>query len=291
MKMFLVALSLCFSTSLYAATQIQVKGSDTEVNVVQMLAEKYMAKNKGVSISVTGGGSGTGIAALFNKTGDLANSSREMKPEEIKQANAAGMQPMRVIFATDALSVIVNESNPLKQLTIEQIGKLFKGEIKNWKEIGGNDEAISLYGRQSNSGTFTFFREYVVKADYSPEMKGMNGNSQITEAVAHDKGGVGYVGVAYAVDNKTKKPAKGIKILSVAKVSGEKPVNPLDEKSVTTGKYPISRPLYQYFVKSEPGLIGFLKYEVSPEGKKLIMSEGFYEIKSEWKAENDKILK
>ncbi len=273
--------------------QIQVKGSDTEVNVVQLLAEKYMAKNKTVSISVTGGGSGTGIAALFNKTADLANSSRAMKEEELTQAKASNMDARRIVFATDALSVIVNKENPLKQLSVDQISKLFTGEIKNWKEIGGQDVTVSLYGRQSNSGTFSFFREFVVKADYSPDMKGLNGNSQITEAVKTDKGGVGYVGVAYAVDPKTSNPVAGIKVLSVAMTGSTKFVSPLDEKNVKSGKYPVARPLYQYFVAAagkSSALTDFLKYELSPEGQKIIHGEGFYEIKAEWKTENVKIM-
>lgn len=274
-----------------ASKQIQVKGSDTEVNLVQILAEKFMAKNKEVNMSVTGGGSGTGIAALFNKTADLANSSRAMKDDEMTQAKQAGLVPKRIIFATDALSVIVHDGNPVKSLTVDQVGKIFRGEIKNWKDLGGKDEPISLYGRQSNSGTFVFFREFIVKSDYSPDMKGMNGNSQIVEGVGQDKGGVGYVGIGYALDTKTRKPVKGIQLLKIINPATGIAVDPTDETSVVTGKYPIARPLYQYFVNSDPHLVGFLKFELGAEGRKLITKEGFYEIKKEWKAENDKVLK
>src|SRR3972149_10820799 len=118
---------------------IQVKGSDSEVNLVQKLAEIFMQKNPGVNIAVTGGGSGTGIAALINKTTDIANSSRELNPKEEQAAKAAGVSPFRVVFATDGISVITHPSNPVSKLTLEQIGKIFKGAITNWKEVGGAD--------------------------------------------------------------------------------------------------------------------------------------------------------
>ena len=176
----------CFCSSSWAQNTIQIKGSDSEVNLVQRLAEVFMEKNPGVNISVTGGGSGTGIAALLNKTTDIANSSRDLEPKEMDAFKKDGVNPFRVVFATDAVSAIVHPSNPVTKLTLPQLGKIFKGQVTNWKEVGGKDEKISLYGRQSNSGTFVFFREHVLKADYSPKMKAMNGNSQIAEAVKRD---------------------------------------------------------------------------------------------------------
>src|SRR3972149_9248306 len=195
---------------------IQVKGSDSEVNLVQRLAELFMQKSRGVNIAVTGGGSGTGIAALINKQTDIANSSRELNPKEAEAAKAAGVEPFRVVFATDGISVITHPSNPVSKLTLEQIGKIFKGAITNWKEVGGPDTKISLYGRQSNSGTYVFFREFVVKGDYSPHKKSMNGNAQIVEAIQRDKAGIGYVAVGYVVSEKGElKP--GLKIVDIAK--------------------------------------------------------------------------
>ena len=178
---------------------IQVKGSDSEVNLVQRLAEVFMQKNPGVNISVTGGGSGTGIAALINKQTDIANSSRELSAKEEEAAKKAGVSPFRVAFATDGISVILHPENPVSKLTVDQLGKIFKGEIGNWKEVGGPDMKISLYGRQSNSGTYVFFREFVLKGDYSQHMKSMNGNAQIVEGVQRDKAGVGYAAVGYVV--------------------------------------------------------------------------------------------
>ena len=135
-----------------AKTFIQVKGSDTEVNVVQRMAENYMKKDPNVSIAVTGGGSGVGIAAIINKTTDLANSSRPMKDSEIAKAKANGVNPIGVAFAVDGLSVIINPKNTLKSLTMDQIGQIYRGEVTNWKQIGGPDGPITLYGRQPNSG-------------------------------------------------------------------------------------------------------------------------------------------
>jgi phosphate transport system substrate-binding protein len=288
---FLMIIGLGTLSKAEVKKQIQVKGSDTEVNLVQMLAENYMKKNKAVSIAVTGGGSGTGIAAILNKSADLANSSREMKDDELAQARLKGIDIQRVIFATDALTIIVNESNEIKKLDVAALGKLFRGEIKNWKELGGADVAVSLYGRQSNSGTFVFFRDQVLKGDYSPDMKGMNGNSQIVEAVAQDKGGVGYVGIGYAIDTKTKKTNKGINIVYISKDKSGVAVNPADLKQVEKGLYPITRPLFQYFSGGDSGLVGFLKYELNPEGRKAILSEGFYDIRADWRAENEKVFK
>ncbi|MCX7767123.1 MAG: PstS family phosphate ABC transporter substrate-binding protein, partial [Candidatus Sumerlaeia bacterium] len=189
-------LLLCFST--FAQKRfIQIKGSDTEVNLVQTLAETYMKSNPGISLAVTGGGSGTGIAALINKKTDIANSSRPIKADELELAKQQGVEPVSLIFATDALAVIVHSSNPLTTVTLEQLGQIYRGEIKNWRTLGGPDLPITLYGRQSNSGTFVFFREFVVKADYSSEMRQMNGNSQIVESLRNDKSGIGYVGIGY----------------------------------------------------------------------------------------------
>jgi len=291
-KLIILIAALTFTSMGFAAGQIQVKGSDTEVNLVQMLAEKFMAKNKAIKISVTGGGSGTGIAALANRTADLANSSRSVKPEEEKMiTEKAGAAPQAVIFATDALSVVVNGKNPVKQLTVDQIGKIFRGDVTNWKEMGGPDKPINLYGRQSNSGTFVFFRDYALKGDYAPSMKQMNGNAQIIEGVRQDETAVGYVGVGYAIDQKTHKPVAGIKLLKVSQ-DGKTYIDPLNEKDVLAGRYPIARPLYQYFVgKPNPDLIEFLKFELGKDGREMVKKEGFFDVTKTDRAQNDKVFK
>jgi len=267
---------------------IQVKGSDSEVNLVQRLAEVFMQKNPGVNISVTGGGSGTGIAALINKQTDIANSSRELSAKEEEAAKKAGVSPFRVAFATDGISVILHPENPVSKLTVDQLGKIFKGEIGNWKEVGGPDMKISLYGRQSNSGTYVFFREFVLKGDYSQHMKSMNGNAQIVEGVQRDKAGVGYAAVGYVVGSSGEvKP--GVKILNVAKDEKSEAYNPAKMENVMTGKYPISRPLNQYLNGKPSGkLLDFMKFQISPEGQEIVRKQGFFPVQANWAEFNRK---
>jgi phosphate transport system substrate-binding protein len=265
---------------------IQVKGSDTEVNVVQRLAENFMKINTNYSIAVTGGGSGVGVAAIINKTTDLANSSRPMKDSEVAKAKANGVNPIGVAFAVDGLSVIVNQKNPVKNLTVDQVGQIYRGELSNWKQAGGPDAPITLYGRQPNSGTFVFFREGVVRGDYSNKMNQMNGNAQILEAVKKDAGGIGYVGIGYVLDDRGN-IAPGIQVVDIAKDSRSKPFSPLKLENILTGNYPISRPLYQYFDGNNRAKVeAFIKYELSPEGVAIIQKDGFYPLTDQWKKYN-----
>lgn len=278
--------------SLFAQKKmIQVKGSDTMVNLVQILAEDFMAKNPDKPIAVLGGGSGTGIAALINGTCDLANHSRPMKDKEITMAKDNGVNPRTFVIGVDGLSVIVNENNPLSKLTMDQIGAIFRGEIQNWKEVGGPDKPVSLYGRQSNSGTFVFFQEHVLKnQNYSADMKHMNGNAQIVEGVTADKEGIGYVGVGYVID-KEGNLRKGIKILNVSKDPGAAAFSPLNKAAVDSGDYPIARPLFQTTAGIPEGtVLDFVKFEISPEGQKIVEAEGFFPISAAQLAENQKNL-
>jgi phosphate transport system substrate-binding protein len=269
-----------------SATLIQVKGSDTEVNLVQRMAENFMKTNQGMSIAVTGGGSGVGIAAIINKTTDLANSSRPMKDTEITKAKANGVNPIGVVFAVDGLSVITHAKNKVSALTLDQIGQIYRGELTNWKQVGGADLPITLYGRQPNSGTFVFFRESVVRGDYSNKMNQMNGNAQILEAVKKDAGGIGYVGIGYIIDDHGKTDP-GIHVLEVAKDSRSKAYSALKLENILSGHYPLTRPLYQYFDGNQRAKVEtFIKYELGPEGMAMVKKEGFYPLTDQWKKYN-----
>ncbi len=293
MKKLLISSIICLCLAVlmtpalvFSGTFIQVKGSDTEVNVVQMLAEVFMKKNPNYNIAVTGGGSGVGIAAIINKTTDLCNASRPMKDTEIAQAKDNKVNPVGVIFAVDGLSIALNPKNSVKPLTIDQLGQIFRGELTNWKQAGGPDIPITLYGRQPNSGTFVFFREAVVRGDYSNRMNQMNGNAQILEAVKKDAGGIGYVGIGYVVDDAGKVVA-GIKVCDVAKDSRNKPCSPLRLENIMNGAYPLTRPLYQYFDGNNRAKVeAFVKFELSPEGLAIIRKEGFYPLTDQWKKHN-----
>ena len=291
----LVSLGLVFASSSSIAKQkmIQVKGSDTLVNLVQILAEAYMEKNPKTPIAVPGGGSGTGIAALINGTCDIADHSRPWKEKEINLAKENDVEPRRFIIAVDSVSVIVNESNSVGDLSMDQVGAIYRGQIKNWKEVGGPDKPISLYGRQSNSGTYVFFQEHVLgKKNYSPDMKRMNGNAQIVEGVIQDKAGIGYVGVGYVVDSRTKKPRNDLKILNVAKDANSKAFSPLNKAAVDSSDYPIARPLFQTSAGTPKGVAAdFLKFILSPEGQKIVVAEGFFSIGEGIIAENMQKMK
>ncbi len=272
---------------------IIIKGSDTEVQLVSNLVEAFLEKNPGADISVTGGGSGVGIASLLNSEIDLANSSRKMEVKEMEQAKNKGLEIQEFVLAIDGLSVIVHPENPIQQLSIDQIAKIFKGEITNWKEVGGKDGKIILYGRQSTSGTYTFFRNYVLKDDYSPEMRSMEGNQAIVDAVKTDKNGIGYVGVGYVKDGNNQ-PRSDIKTIPVIKNNREGvAVSPLNSEDVKQGKYPIARPIFQYLPhlpKKNSLLEKFLFFETSEQGQEIVQKAGFFSINEADGKENKKLL-
>lgn len=252
---------------------IMIAGSDSEVNLVTRLAEEYMNANPHVAISVTGGGSGVGIASLIDGGIDIANSSRPMKEDEAAALKAnQGQEAYAVRFAVDGVAVVVHEGNPVSELTKEQIGAIYRGDITNWSAVGGENLPITLYGRQSTSGTYVFFREVVVLADYSPEMRNLAGTSDIVEAVANDPGGIGYAAIGYV-----KK--EGIRALKVAVDEASEAFDPTILENVTSGNYPLTRPLYQFTIgKPEGAVLDFLLFEVSEAGKQLVLEEGFYPL-------------
>ncbi len=272
---------------------LQIKGSDTMINLVQILAETYMDKNPGTPIAVLGGGSGTGVTGLINGTCDVANTSRDWKKKELDLAWEKGIQVRLFAVAVDGLSIIVNEKNPLDKLTMSQVGAIYRGEVTNWKAVGGPDVKVSLYGRQSNSGTYSFMMEHVMgNKPYSQAMKEMNGNAQIIEGVLADTAAIGYVGVGYVVDRGTGKPMKGLKILNINRDEKAEAFSPLDKAAVDSGKYPIARPLLMATNgKPKAAALGFLSWILSSEGQKIVEREGFYSVGAKYQPENAKNLK
>jgi len=270
-----------------AMEKIEITGSDTMLQLVSSLAEAFKEKDNNVRISVTGGGSGTGIASLINGDIDIADASRKIKSTELQSARDNGAEAIEIPIARDTLSVIVHPSNKIDKLTIEEISKIFKGEITNWKELGGADSTITLYGRQSTSGTYVYFMEEVVKGDYSPKMRNMEGSQAIVDAVSQDKTGIGYTGIGYVMD-ENKNPITSVKTLKVAKDKNSEYVTPLDDANIDT--YPISRELYQYLANKpsvDSAIYRFITFIISDEGQDVVENAGFVKISAE---EREKVL-
>jgi len=245
---------------------INQKGSDTMLILAQKWAEEYMKKHPEAQIAVSGGGSGTGIAALINKQVDIADASREITDKEIEQAKANGVNPTEWKVALDGISVIVHPDNPVSELSLDQLKAIYNGSFTNWKQVGGNDAVIVVYGRQTNSGTYVYWKEHVLKnQDYRNDMQALNGNADIVEAIAKDKNGIGYVGVAYASQR-----SKEVNILKVKKDSSSLGILPTSE-TVTDGTYPISRYLYVYTNGIPKGSVrDYIKWILGPEGQKTV---------------------
>ncbi|MFA5791569.1 MAG: PstS family phosphate ABC transporter substrate-binding protein [Candidatus Paceibacterota bacterium] len=270
---------------------LTIKGSDTEVQLVSNLVEAFLEKNPRANISVTGGGSGVGIASLLNGEIDLANSSRAMEEKELEQAKEKKLEVGEFILSIDGLSIIVHSESEVPQLSIDQLAKIYQGEITDWKEVGGAQGKIVLYGRQSTSGTYTFFRNFVVKDDYAPSMRSMEGNQAIVDSVISDKNGIGYVGVGY-VKYENNQPRNDLKVLSISGEAG-KAISPLDGEAVKKGEYPITRPIFQYLPRlpqKDSLLEKFLRFETSKEGQEIIEKAGFFPINKEQEEKNQQLL-
>lgn len=255
-----------------AAQTITIKGSDTMVILAQRWAEKYMAAHPDVSIQVTGGGSGTGISALINGTTDICNASRKMKAAErdkLKQRfSSLGVE---IPSARDGLAVYLHESSPVAELTLDQVKAIYTGKLNNWKDVGGPDAKIVLYGRENNSGTYVYFRDNVLKgADFAPAMQSLPGTAAVVNAVAKDKLGIGFGGAAYA---------KGIKYAKIKKDANTPGAEPTAE-SIKSGAYPITRYLYMY-LKSRPtgALKEYIDWTLSPEGQAIVTEVGYFPVK------------
>jgi len=269
----LAAAAAILATSVKAqAGNITVKGSDTLVILAQKWAEVYMSAHPETKIQVTGGGSGVGAAALQNKTTDICDASRKLKSAEIAGCvQAFGKRPTEYKVALDGLSVYVNEDSPLKEIAIPQLELIFTGKVKNWKEVGGPDAPITVYSRENSSGTYEFFKEHILKgADFAASAQTMPGTAALLQAVAKDKNGIGYGGVAYG---------KGARILLVKKDEGGPAIEPT-EANVLSGKYPIWRYLYNYVnpALDKGEIAAYLNWVRSDEGQKIVKDVGYFPL-------------
>ena len=254
---------------------IEDKGSDTLVNLALAWAENYQKLHPEVQISVTGGGSGTGITALINGTLDIANASRKIKPEEIELAQSRGIEPFEIIVADDAIAVIVNPNNPIEYLTLEQVSKIFRGEINNWKEVGGENRPIVRLSRETNSGTHVYFLEKVIRLGNKADKSLFSANTLLLPssegiiAEVHDNpNAIGYDGLGYITTE--------VKMIALAK-SAKGPFVLPSAETVRGGSYPISRHLYMYTNKEPQGAIkDYLEWITSSdESQKLVLELGF----------------
>jgi phosphate transport system substrate-binding protein len=261
-------IGFAFTTS---TERITVKGSDTMVILAQRWAEVYMKSNPNTAIQVTGGGSGVGISALINGSTDIANASRKMKQTEREKLKARyNTLGIEVACAKDGITVYLHPNNKVKELTVEQLGKIFRGEIKNWKEIGGADAEIKLYGRENSSGTYVFFQENVVKGDYAGTCQTLPGTAAVVNAVKKDPNGIGYGGAAYA---------EGIEICKVKKDANSTAYAATAE-TIAKNQYPITRYLFMYLRNKPTGeMKKYIDWILGPEGQKLVVEMGYFPLK------------
>lgn len=246
---------------------IQAKGSDTILNVTQGIAEEFMQKNPKAKVAVTGGGSGVGISALLNKTTDIAMASRAMKQSELDKAKELGIGVEEVVLGFDGITLIVNQDNSVKELDSVTLGKIFRGEITNWKEVGGDDAKIVVLSRDSSSGTHEFFKEHVIRGgeknnlEYGPETLYMPSNEAIKQEVKANKYAIGYIGMGYMDDS--------VHSLSIDGIAPSK-------ENVSNKTYPIAREVYWYVPSERTGTMKELvDFAISADGQSVVESEGF----------------
>ncbi len=248
---------------------LTVKGSDTMVHLVTAWAEAYMEAHPDTQISVTGGGSGTGVAAMINGTTGLCMASREVKSKEKELATAQGISFHELTMARDGIAVVVHPENPVRELTTDQLRQMYNGTLNNWSQVGGPDQAIQALSRESNSGTYVFFNEHVLKKDdYGAAVRLMPSNAAIVQSVSQDKWSIGYVGLAYA-------EGAAVEVVGVKPDASSPAVRPsLD--TVSSGSYAIARPLYLYSNGEPSGLVkAFVEFALSADGQKIVEEVGY----------------
>lgn len=256
---------------------VQIKGSDTMVNLAQTWAEKYTEQNPQDFISVTGGGSGTGLSSLISGTCDIAMSSRNIKNKEVELAGKKGIKPYEIKAALDGLAVVVNPKNPISKLTTNQLADIFTGKITNWKQIGGPDNQIVILSREVNSGTHVYFKEHVLRrndpnstAEFAPSALMLSSSQAIADEVAGNPAAIGYYGMGY-ISNKQK-------AINIAKDPNSEFIAPTID-NVISGKYPISRPLLLYTNGEPQDLIKkFMDFALSKEGQDIVVKTDFVPV-------------
>jgi len=253
---------------------IKVKGSDTEVNLAVQLSETFHGMYPDYFVSISGGGSGLGIASLINGTADVANSSRGINQKEKEIFSQKNLAIDSFVFAQDAIGFVVAEELSIDSISADNLAKLLNGTYKNWSSITTSNLPVNIYGRQSNSGTHDFVRQKL-KISFSPAAKEMNGNAQILEGIKNDHSGIGYVGAGYLIHGG----AKGLKVLKIAAAPNERAYSALDSNIIMEGKYIFQRPLFQYFKKQDWEKIKpFIEFEKSSVGQKIIKDAGYYPV-------------
>ncbi len=279
-RLFLI---LAFSVSLHSVNaasmknSIQIKGSDTMVNLGQAWAEKYMEKNPGDFIAITGGGSGTGFSSLISGTCDIAMSSRNIKEKEIALAKQKGINPNEIKVALDGLAVVVNPANSVTKLTLDQLAGIFTGKISTWKEVDGKDGKIVILSREVNSGTHVYFKEHVLrkndpnsKEEFAPGALMLSSSQAIADEVAQNSSAIGYYGMGYISSKQ-----KPIMVAKDEKAEYEAPTI----ENVINGKYPISRPLFLYTNAEPQGLVKkFIDFCLYKEGQDIVLKTDFVPI-------------
>jgi phosphate transport system substrate-binding protein len=257
---------LLTGTAALAKDSIVVNGSTTVLPIGQATAEAYMKKNPNVNISISGGGSGNGIKALIDKTTQIAMSSREMKKEEIELAKSKAVTPVEHKVAIDALTPIVHLSNPVANLTIEQLSLIYQGKIRNWKEVGGKDLQIVVISRDTSSGTYESWQEKILhKEKVTPRAQLQASSGAVEQAVSKNRFAIGYVGIGYV--------SKNVKALTVNGIIA-------NDKNALNGTFPIARPLYYYTDGQPKGAVAeYIKFVIGPEGQKIVKKEGFVPLK------------
>jgi len=249
---------------------IVVKGSDTLLIVAQQWAESYMTNHTQVTISVAGGGSGVGFAALTQKTTDIADASREIKASEIQTAKANGVNPVEWVVGLDGIAIVVHSNNPVSELTLEQLEKIYNGTYTNWNQVGGNNAVIITYGRQSTSGTYDFFREHVLhNKNFRADNRELAGNAEIVQSVQGDLNGIGYVGVAYT------KQGVSVKVFRIKASESATAYEP-SVANVKSGAYAIARKLYIYTNGNPTGVLAdYVAFILGPRGQQILEEVGY----------------